>query len=218
MVFVRSVLNTSDSQSSLNGSIRGGWEKTVVAPLLCQWSDKWRSQMWCLSAKSSQTPPPLATCGRNKYDFMPDPEQPRALWLTLHQNAFTINTRHQDHHYCTHTNVSGRNHFVCLACYLYMFCAAPRKASDHRCTCTLTSATEPLSFSSVTHFCFGLADQDFMQRDADPVPLQKNYRHRMPVWSLSESFMCTFYLYGQSCFHHLGLNLSRTAHKFSLHS
>lgn len=135
------------------------------------------------------------------------------------KNAFTVNTHViLDHHYCTHANVSGRNHFVCLACSLYMFCAAPPNppvtdAHIH----THTSATEPLNFSSVTHFLLGLANPGLCAERHRPWPPQRYDIGCQCGVSLIRScvlFICTV----KSCFHHLGLYLSRTAHNFSLHS
>lgn len=146
---------------------------------------------------------------------MPDPEQPCTLRLTLRQNAFTVNTRHLDHHYCTHANVSGRNHFVCLACSLYMFCAAPPGppvTDAHIDTLLLLS---PWIFLQSLIFVRP-GRPGLVQRDTDSDPQRYDIGRQCGV-SLSRSCVL-FYLYGQSCFHYLGLHLSRTAHNFSLHS
>lgn len=160
---------------------------------------------------------PLATCGRNEYvTFFFFFAGSRA---TLHPvTHFTpkrlhTHTSHLDHHYCTHANVSGRNHFVCLACSLYMFCAAlpnPPITDAHIHTPLLLS---PWVFFFFNHsLLLGLADQDLC-RETLTLTLQR-YDIGCQCGVSLESFMCSFYLYGQSCFHHLGLNLSRTAHNF----
>ena len=109
------------------------------------------------------------------------------------KNAFTVNTHViLDHHYCTHANVSGRNHFVCLACS--MFCAAP-PLTLHRCTHTHFCYWAPEFFFS--HSFFVRPGQPRTMCGETPTLTPTTLRHRMPVWSLSESFMCSFYLYGQ---------------------
>lgn len=172
--------------------------------------------MWCLSTKSSQISPWQPVVETNMWLFcrIQSNLAPCDSLYTKTPSPLT-HTRHLDHHYCTHANVSGRNHFVCLACSLYMFCAAPPNppvTDAHIHTLLLLS---PWIFLQSLIFVRP-GRPGLVQRDADPEPAA--LRHRMPVWSLSESFMCSFYLYGQSCFHHLGLHLSRTAHNFSLHS
>lgn len=71
-----------------------------------------------------------------------------------------LHTHHLDQDYCTHTNVSGRNNFVCLACCLYMFCAAPPNPpfiDAHSDTNFCYWAPE---FSPVTHYLLDLTDQN----------------------------------------------------------
>lgn len=170
--------------------------------------------MWCLSTEFSQVSP-LATCGRNRHvTFLPNPEQLHTPRLTLRQNAFTVKTRHLDHHYCTHANVSGRNHFVCLTCSLYMFCAAP---------------PYPPVIDAHTHFCYWAPDvflsqslilfrpgrPGLVQRGADPDPAAS--RHRVPVWSLSELFFLFVRSKLLSSFRTSPVQRP-TAHNFSLHS
>lgn len=174
----------------------------------CQWSAQWDPKCDVCQRNPHKSSPWQPVVERNeqeeereKYvDFVPDPEQPYALWLTLHQNAFTMNTRHVDHHYCTHTNTHQclRKESFCMLglLFVYVLCCTP-EASNHRCTCTHTSATEPLNFClfffgfllSLT-FCSAWQTRTRAERRR-PWPLDPTQR-RMPVWSLSEWFMCTF--------------------------
>lgn len=141
-------------------------------PLLCQWSGKWRSQMWCLSTKSSQISP-LATCGRNKYVTLCRIQSNLTPCDSLYAKTPSplTHTFHPDHHYCTHANVSGRNHFVCLACS--MFCAAP-PLTLHRCTHTHFCYWAPEFFLQSLFFFFffrsAWQNQDLCRETLNPWP------------------------------------------------
>lgn len=140
-VYSISILCINDTVlGTLNESICSGRDEILVCSVDVQVPNTG-------SHKSS----PFPATFRNICDLLLDPEQPHALWLTLHQNAFIINTCYLDHRYCKRTNVSGRNHFVCLACYLYVYCDATPKppiTNAHVYTLLLLS---PWIFSPITH-------------------------------------------------------------------
>lgn len=135
-------IKTRDSSWSLNGSIISYGQEQRRLKWLCSVSGQGRE---CPTASL-----PPGNLWYQQWLFA------KCVTTSQHTIRFTerLHTRHLDQDYCTHTNVSGRNNFVCLACSLYMFCAAPPNPpfidahSD-----THTSATEPLNFSPVTHFC-----------------------------------------------------------------
>lgn len=182
-----------------------GWEKISLLWSLCSISGQASERPKCdVCQLSSHKSPPWQPVVETDMWLFAKSKQLHNPRLTLRQNVFTVKTRHLDHHYCTHANVSGRNHFVCLACSLYMFCAAPPNPpviDAHTHTLLLLS---PWCFSSVNHlFCFGLEDQDLC-RETPTLTLQ---RHDTGC-QCGVSQSCSFYLYGQSCFHHLGHHLS----------
>lgn len=131
---------------------------------------------------------------------MPDPEQPHTLWLTLRQNAFTVNTYVSSRPSLLYTCQCLRKESFCVLGLFYVLCCTPLNPPQmHTYTLLLLS---PWIFSSVTLFFFFVQPgktRTYAERHLTPDP-PATLRHRMPVWSLSESFMCSFYLYGQSCF------------------
>lgn len=178
-------IKTRDSDWSLNGSIISYGQEQRRLKCLC----------------------PISGQGREYHTaVLPAGNLWYQRWLfakcitTLHLRIrFTkrLHTRYLDQDYCTH-NVSGRNHFVCLACSLYMFCAAPpnppfidAQLDTHTHFCYWA----PEFFTSHS-FLLDLADQNLC-RDAnsDPTVLW----HRKPVQSRFELFF-SFYLYVKAAF------------------
>ncbi|MEQ2282445.1 hypothetical protein AMECASPLE_000781 [Ameca splendens] len=90
-----------------------------------------------------------------------------------------------------------------------MLCDATLKASNHKCTCVHISATEPSEYFLQSPTLDKIWP---LQRDLDPEPLSV----RMPVWSLSRSFV--FFVFfcleikNTFCCFHPFRPLSRTAH------
>lgn len=197
-------IKTRDSDWSLNGSMISYGQEQTRLKCLCSVSGQGRE---CPTASL-----PPGNLWYQRWLFA------KCITTLQHTIRFTkrLHTRHLDQDYCTHTNVSGRNHFVCLACSLYMFCAAPPNPpfiNAHSDTHTLLLLSPWIFHQSLIFARPGRPEP--VQRDAnsDPTVL----RHRKPVRSLFELFF-SFYLSCQSCFHHLGFHLSRTAHNISLHS
>lgn len=99
--------------------------------------------------------PPLETCGRNQHVTFRCQTQSN-LTPCDSLNAKTPSPSETciclDRCYCTHANVSGRNHCVCLAYFFVLFRAAPFQpcSSQQMHTFTHTSATEPLLITRVS--------------------------------------------------------------------
>lgn len=165
-----------------------GHKRLLWSLCFCQWSRQSEGP------KCDVSPYPLETCGRNQHVTFRCQTQSN-LTPCDSLNAKTPSPSETciclDRCYCTHANVSGRNHCVCLAYFFVLFRAAPFQPCSSQQNAHVHS-----------HFCYWAPLNHsrllgLVQRDTCP--------HRMSVWSLSLwiTCLCYFYLYGQSCFHHL---------------
>lgn len=136
--------------------------------------------------------------------FLPNSEQRDTLQLTLHQNAFTVNTHDMETIITVHTPMSQEGIILCaqpVLCICSVLHIPPPLSQMHTQTHTKrhTSATEPQKLSSVTHsfFFFFLP---LCRETPPPFHCDTGRSHGV-------SPSCTFYLF-QSCFYHLGRHLS----------
>lgn len=125
-----------------------------------------------------------ATCGI-KGDFFCQMHNNFTAYDSLHKTpSHVISTK-----ITVHTPMSQEGIIVCLACSLYMFCAAPPNPPfiDAHSE-TNTSATEPLNFSTSHSFLLDLADQNLCKETPTLIPQCYDIGSQRGL-SLSSSFL-----------------------------